>query len=224
MTDLDPPLTPGPMPWRDRIDLLTRTPQLTPARVAGALLLVLALVAGAWFLLRTPSGPPPEELLPVAGSNADPAAGSTTTTEAAFVVAHAAGAVLQPGVYELPADSRVTDLIDAAGGASADADLDRLNLAAPVVDGQRVYVPRIGEAMPADAAVGAAGGQPAGPLDLNTATLEQLDVLPGVGPATAQAIIDERDRRGGFRSVDDLLDVRGIGPAKLEGLRDLVTV
>lgn len=224
MTDLDPRPTPGPMPWRDRIDLLTRTPQLTPTRVAGGILLALALVAGAWFLLRTPSGPPPEELLPVAGSSADPAASTTTTTEASFVIAHAAGAVLQPGVYELPAGSRVTDLIDAAGGAAADADLDRLNLAAPVVDGQRVYVPKIGEAMPADAAVGAVGGQPAGPLDLNTATLEQLDTLPGVGPATAKAIIDERERRGGFRSVDDLLDVRGIGPAKLDGLRDLVTV
>lgn len=221
MSDLDPPRPTGPPPWRDRIELLVRTSAVTPGRVAGGIALAVVVSLGAWSVLRTPSGPPPDDLLPVAGSSADPSASTTATTSGSVLVAHAAGAVLQPGVYELPAGARVTDLIDAAGGPTMDADLDRLNLAAAVVDGQRVYVPRVGEVGAGDAV---ATDQPTGPLDLNTATLEQLDALPGVGPATAQAIIAERERRGGFRSVDDLLDVRGIGPAKLEAIRELVAV
>lgn len=219
MPDLDPPTPPrGPLPWRDRLDLLTQSPSVTPARLAAGAALAVALAVGAWLLLRSPAGPPPETYLPMAD---EVAASSTTSSAPASLLVHAAGAVQRPGVYELPAGSRVTDLIDAAGGPTADADVDQLNLAAPVSDGERVYVPRVGEVV----TVAAAGAEaPTGPLNLNTATLEQLDELPGVGPATAQAIIDERDRRGGFTSVDDLLDVRGIGPAKLEGLRDLVTV
>jgi competence protein ComEA len=224
--DPDPsPDAPGPLPWRDRVELLARAPQLTPQRVAGGVALVLVALAGAWLLVRTPAGPAPESLLPIAGTPSDHTSATTTTTEASTVVAHAAGAVVHPGVYELHAGSRVTDLIDAAGGPTPDADVDRLNLAAPIVDGERVYVPRVGEVVAAtDAAVSGASGEASGPLDLNTATLEQLDALPGVGPTTAKAIIDERERRGGFRSVDDLLDVRGIGPAKLDAIRDLVTV
>src|SRR5262249_20148780 len=107
------------------------------------------------------------------------------------------------------------------------ADLDPLNLAALVTDGQRIYVPRRGEAPPPD--VGAADatstdGAASGPLDLNTATAEQLDALPGVGPATAQAILDYRRRHGRFRTVGELVQVRGIGEAKLDQLRTLVTV
>jgi competence protein ComEA len=149
---------------------------------------------------------------------------TTSTSAPSTVLAHAAGAVRSPGVYSLPAGARVKDLLDAAGGPAADADLDRINLAAPVADGSQVYVPRQGEALPVGAAGGGGVATPAGPLDLNTATLEQLDALPGVGPATAKAILDERSKRGRFGSVDELLDVRGIGPAKLEAIRDLVTV
>jgi competence protein ComEA len=222
MPELDPPPRPSAVaPWRERIEVLAHTAPLTPGRVALGVASVVALVVAGWLLLRTPAGPPTEELLPLAS---EAPVGSTPSTTAAptSVVAHAAGAVATPGVYELPAGARVTDLIDAAGGPLPDADLDQLNLAAPVADGERVYVPRVGEVV---AMVGAAGtAEPSGPLDLNAATLDQLDELPGVGPATAQAIVDERERRGGFRSVDDLLDVRGIGPAKLEQLRDLVTV
>ncbi len=224
MPDLDPPPQPGALPWRDRIDLLTQSPQVTPARIAGGAMLAVVLVLGAWFLLRTPSGPPPESFLPVAGASGDPASATTSTTGAAFVIADAAGAVAHPGVYKLPAGARVTDLIDAAGGASADADLDRLNLAALVADGERVYVPRVGEVVVGEVSSSTPDAKSSGPVNLNTATLDQLDTLPGVGPATAQAIIDERERRGGFRSVDDLLEVRGIGPAKLDAIRDLVTV
>jgi competence protein ComEA len=131
----------------------------------------------------------------------------------------------------------VADLVAAAGGFAPDADPDRLNQAAPLSDGVRVWVPRRGEAEgPAavngdggGAAVGPspAGGGPTGtaaPVDLNTATLDQLDTLPGIGPSTAQSIIDHRTANGPFRSVDDLLEVRGIGEAKLAQLRDKVRV
>lgn len=222
MPDPDPSPDSDALPWRDRVELLTQRQEVTPQRIAGGAALIILALAAAWFFLRTPAAPPLEAMLPIAGSVGDPAA-STTTTADAFVIAHAAGAVVHPGVYKLAAGARVTDLIDAAGGPAPDADVDRLNLAAVVVDGQRVYVPRVGEVVTAaDSVIGT--DQPAGPLNLNIATLAQLEALPGVGPATAKAIIDERERRGGFGSVDDLLDVRGIGPAKLDAIRDLVTV
>jgi competence protein ComEA len=123
----------------------------------------------------------------------------------------------------------VDDAITAAGGALPEADLDAVNLAAPVIDGSRIYVPRVGEVVPAVVAGGGGagsgpGGSAAGPVDLNTATAEQLDALPGIGPATARAIVTHRQANGPFRSVEDLLDVKGIGPAKLEQFRSLVTV
>jgi len=220
-----PPRPAPPQSWRDRIELLGQRPDLTPQRLGGAVVLALAALVGGWLLLRPPAPASTESLLPLAGASSNGASSSAppTSTTASSVVAQAAGAVVHPGVYEVPAGARVTDLIDAAGGPAADADVDRLNLAALVTDGERVYVPRVGEAMPAlDAGTGASAD--AGPLDLNTATLEQLDALPGIGPATAKAILDERQKRGGFRSVDDLLDVRGIGPAKLDAIRDLVRV
>jgi competence protein ComEA len=125
----------------------------------------------------------------------------------------------------------VADLLAAAGGALPDAELDRVNLAAPLVDGAQVRFPRAGEPEPLPAPVGSApagaaggGAAHAGPVDLNTATSDELDTLPGVGPATAAAIIEHRERNGPFQSVDDLLDVPGIGEAKLAQLRDLVSV
>jgi competence protein ComEA len=149
---------------------------------------------------------------------------------------HVAGAVTRPGVVTLPSGSRVVDAVGAAGGMVAGADPDRVNLAAPLADGQRVVVPVIGQPAPAEVAVaapaapgtGSAGGTaPAAggaPVDLNTATESDLDALPGIGPATAAAIVAHRSERGPFGSVEDLLDVRGIGDAKLEALRDLVVV
>src|SRR4051794_33122929 len=191
---------------------------LAPGQLVVGGFTVLALVVVGWFLLRQPAGPPPESTM----ARADRAPAMTTTTVPAVLVVHAAGAVVHPGVYRVQPGARVVDVVDAAGGPAPDADVNRLNLAALVTDGSQVFVPRIGE--PAPATVGGAAAAPSGPLDLNTATLEQLDALPGVGPATAKAIIAERDRRGRFRTVDELLDVRGIGPAKLDALRDLVTV
>jgi competence protein ComEA len=136
-------------------------------------------------------------------------------------------------VYRLADGSRVIDLVDVAGGAAADADLDAMVLAGRLVDGQRVQVPRVGEVLPA-AVTGAAPPEPGGeatapagpptPLDLNAATIAELDTLPGVGPATAQSIVTFRDKHGPFASVDDLTEVQGIGPARLEALRDLVRV
>ncbi|CAN5510876.1 hypothetical protein BH10ACT3_BH10ACT3_01320 [soil metagenome] len=157
---------------------------------------------------------------------------------AAPVFVPVAGAVAAPGVVQLPGGSRVVDAVAAAGGLRSDADPDRVNLAAPLIDGSRIVVPAIGQDPPAEVPVegaapatgtgssGATGATltPSAPVDLNTATIEQLDELPGVGPATAQAIVSFRESEGRFTSVDALLDVRGIGDAKLEALRDLVTV
>lgn len=154
------------------------------------------------------------------------------------VIVHVAGAVVAPGVQHLAADARVVDAVEAAGGATADAELARINLAAPLEDGQQVYVPRLGEPLPPPAAggapaggaggggvaTGAAGGASGGLVDLNRATLDELDELPGVGPAIAQAIVDFREQQGPFTSVDQLLEVRGIGDARLAELRDRVTV
>lgn len=211
---------PTPPSWRDRLDLIARPPTLTANQIALGISGALVAAVVGWFLLRQPSGAPPEATLPRAHAVASASSTSVPTT----LVVDAAGAVQSPGVYKLPPGSRVNDLIDAAGGPTDDADLDRVNLAAPLADGARVYVPKEGEPTPADGGGGDAAATPDQPLDLNTATLAQLDALPGIGPATAKAIVDERTKRGRFESVDDLLAVRGIGPAKLDAIRDLVTV
>lgn len=142
------------------------------------------------------------------------------------VVVHVAGAVARPGLYRLSEGSRVDDAIGLAGGPKPKAALDLVNLAAPVVDGQQVIVPLEGaggtSSAGADAATAGEGGAPAAKVRLNSATLEQLDELPGVGPVTAQQILDYREANGAFRSVDELDAVPGIGPAKLEQLRPLV--
>ncbi|HEX7298996.1 MAG TPA: ComEA family DNA-binding protein, partial [Solirubrobacteraceae bacterium] len=147
---------------------------------------------------------------------------------------HVAGAVRRPGVYRLRDGERVQDAVRRAGGARHGADLNAINLAAKVADGQQVVVPRRGAAGAVSAAGGPAspaGGSPAEagagggaqpPVSLNSATAEQLDTLDGVGPATAQKILDWRQQHGGFRSVDDLSEVPGIGPKKLAALRPKV--
>jgi competence protein ComEA len=137
------------------------------------------------------------------------------------LVVHVAGAVARPGLYRLPDGSRIDDAIAEAGGAKPRAALDLVNLAAPVADGQQVVVPLRGSTAAAGAADPSTGA-PVGKVHLNSATLEQLDELPGVGPVTAQQILAYRDANGAFRSVDELDAVPGIGPATLEQLRPLV--
>lgn len=141
---------------------------------------------------------------------------------------HAAGAVVRPGVVEVPAGARVSDVVTAAGGATAEADLDAINLAALVNDAERVYIPRHGEAMPT--AIGVGGNTASSTsgessiVNINQADQTQLEALPGVGPATAKAIVDYRTQHGPFAAVDDLLNVRGIGPAKLEQIKPFARV
>jgi competence protein ComEA len=202
-------------------------------RVRVAALLAAAAVAGfIWYQLGAGgrSGPVAE---PVSVASA-PAPSATAGTPAAsterggLVTVHVAGAVTRPGVVRVPAGGRVVDAIDAAGGGLPDADLDRLNLAARLVDGQRVAVAKIGAPAPVEAGAPVGGsdgpGAESGPLNLNTATAEQLEELPGIGPTLAAAIIAERDERGGFRDVAELQDVRGIGELRYADIKDLVSV
>ena len=212
--------------WRERFDELVE--RARQARHTGRVLLaagaVLAVVIVAVALIRpVDAGTAPEVTLPRA-SKAPAVAPAASSAPEAIVVVQAAGAVVRPGLYRLPPGTRVDDLVTAAGGLAADADADRINLAAPLVDGQKVYVPRVGEAVPADAGPGGSPSAAPEPIDLNTASVAQLDALPGVGPSTAQGIVEYRSQHGRFRSVDDLLNVRGIGPAKLEQIRPLVRV
>ncbi len=173
---------------------------------------------------RVPSRPRPPSALPLRADTI------TGTGPLGDLIVQAAGAVVRPGVYHLAAGARVGDLIAQAGGFTADADADRVNLASPLGDGVRVWVPRRGEADPpvviggwrVDRRSCRRGHGPPALVDLNTATAAELDALPGVGPATAAAIIDHRHRNGPFRTVDDLAEVRGhrrrqAGPAPRPG-------
>lgn len=139
------------------------------------------------------------------------------------IFVHVGGAVRTPGLYELPMGARVDDAVRAAGGVLEDADVNGLNLAARVKDGEKVLVPTQSGQGEAPAASGS-GGAEGGLINLNTATVGDLEQLPGIGPALAQRILDYRERNGGFRSVDDLLEVPGIGAKKFEELREHVTV
>lgn len=212
---------------------------------------VLVLAAAVLVVLAFRRPAPIDERLPIAASESASESASVSSTSVASssgagspeeagppsaasdgtVVVHVVGAVASPGVVALSAGSRVVDAVTAAGGLRADADPDRVNLAAPIEDGQRVVVPAVGQEPPAEvaaapvgASAGAAGTPGGSPIDLNRATAQELESLPGVGPATAAAIISHREAEGPFRSVEDLLDVRGIGEAKLESMRDLVVV
>ncbi len=189
---------------------------------------------GAYFLLRSPA-PPIEASLAyattvpqsVAGTSPN-AVGGTSSSTPALVTVHVAGHVYSPGVYRLSPGVRVVDAVRAAGGATQDADLNAINLAGPIDDGQQIYVPAFGERIPGIASSGLVGesavSSPQLPVNLNSATAEDLDILPGIGPTTASAIVLFRERNGPFASVEGLLEVPGIGPAKLEALAGLISV
>jgi competence protein ComEA len=156
------------------------------------------------------------------GHSAPPAvvAMRATPAPAKKFLVHVVGGVRRPGLYRLDDGSRVDDAIRMAGGPKPKAALELINLAAPVADGQQVIVPVKGKA----GAVGAVDvpGAPPQPVHLNSATLEELDTLPGIGPVTAQKILDYRTEHGAFSSVDELDSVPGIGPARLAELKELV--
>lgn len=239
----------GRVPW-SRLALSPRA-AVVLAGVVVAVALVVVLVgslsgrggAGAGGVVVNVS---PTAGAPDAGASAaGPAAGEgTATTGTARVVVHVLGAVERDGVVRLPPSSRVTDAIERAGGATADADLARLNLARVLTDGERLYVPRVGEdEVPsaldpvdgraaaatggggsADDGAGAAGAGGAAVVDLNSADQAALETLPGIGPGLAGRILAWRDEHGRFTAVEDLLDVSGIGDVRFAELRDRVRV
>ena len=174
--------------------------------------MLLALVLAGKLLLRPArlGVPPPVRV----------AKSSTAPASAARLFVNVVGAVRRPGLYRLKDGSRVADAVTRAGGPTPKAQIELLNLAARVADGEQIVVPRRGLAVPAAGAAGATAA--AGPVHLNSAMLEQLDALPGVGPVTAQKILDYRQQHGAFGSVDELDAISGIGPARLEDLRGLV--
>jgi competence protein ComEA len=199
-----------------------------PELIAYAACAVLVVVLG-WRVLGSDAAAPSSTGSAVA-STSTPASGhgiSVSAPAARRATVHVVGAVHDAGVYRLADGARVQDAIARAGGATARADLQAINLAAKVADGQQVVVPRRGATHAVAApgsAPGAGGGAASAPVNLNSATAEQLDTLDGVGPSTAQKILDFRTAHGGFSSIDDLAQIPGIGPKKLESLRQQVTV
>jgi competence protein ComEA len=195
-------------------------------RLLAGLLLLVALVAVAVRHLRARAAPPPLAVAPIRIAPHAPAEPRARAGPA--LVVDVEGAVRRPGLVRLVAGARVADAVERAGGVTRSADRSAVNLAAPVSDGQQVLVPRRGPptaagAVPSSGSGGAGSGAAAsGPLSLSSATPEQLDTLPGVGPVTAQKIVDYRTEHGAFHSVEELDAIPGIGPARLADLKGLV--
>lgn len=217
------------MSLRDRLDTLSRGE-------LAALMVVVALTLGGaafWYkrsLPRPVQIAAPAPVGPASGSvslAASPPSGSSSPSPSGVMV-DVSGWVVHPGVYEFAAGQRVIDAVRRAGGARRGADLAAINLAAPLVDGSQIVVPRRGGEGPSGGQGGGSGGLrgPGGTalVNVNSATQQQLETLSGVGPVLAAAIVAYRTQHGPFRSVDDLLDVSGIGPATLQALRPQVTV
>jgi len=196
-------------------DVDVRIPALSLRQLVGAAAVV---VVGLLLLIRHLGG---------GGSSAPPATPLRAPVKprpaaTKLLVVDVAGAVRRPGLYRLRSGSRVDDAIASAGGPTAKAELDTVNLAAPVADGEQIVLPGRGPGGVAASSPSAAGSSPSAPLDLNSATLEQLEGLPGIGPVTAQKILDYRQQHGAFHSVDELQGVSGIGPAHMAQLKGLV--
>jgi competence protein ComEA len=193
-----------------RIPTMSRRQLFGAAAVVGILLLLLIRHLGGGGGSTAPAVTPVR------------APGRATPAPAKLLVVDVAGAVRRPGLYRLRAGSRIDDAIAAAGGPKTDAQLETVNLAAPVADGEQVVVPGRGAGCVAAASPPPVGSSPSAPLDLNSATLEQLENLPGIGPVTAQKILDYRQQHGAFHSIDELQGVPGIGPAHMAQLKGLV--
>ena len=235
----EPPLEPAvlPTPGRHASRRLVDRVALSPPQLAVvAVVVAVAIGIAAWWVVRSQATPVPvpdavPEAVPAAEPLVEaPAAAATATAPAASAASDArltvdvAGRVRRPGIAVLPAGSRVVDALKAAGGARPGVDLTGLNLARQLVDGEQVLV-----GLPAPsgvaASVGAPGSSPAGPLvNLNTADETTLETLPGVGPVTAAAIVGWRTEHGGFTSVEELLEVDGIGDATLAEIAPHVTI
>lgn len=196
------------------------------SRVVGITVSVVAVSLAGWWLVRVPP-PPPELRLPFASTtvvaNRLGVESVTVATIAQVITVHVAGAVKTPGVYRLRQGSRVVDGIAAAGGATSAANLDVINLATVLNEGEQLYVPKRGEKphtilgrpqSGSSTTTGGAGSETQ-VININLASVVELEQLPGVGPATAKAIVTYREKNGAFQTVEDLLKVRGIGPAKL---------
>ncbi|MGH9198515.1 MAG: helix-hairpin-helix domain-containing protein, partial [Acidimicrobiia bacterium] len=184
--------------------------------LALAVLLGAAVIGGGVFVYaQTQTSPPPPQIKKISQQEAPNPMGPK-------LVVHVAGMVKTPGLYELPDGSRVADALQAAGGALEEADLDSLNLAEIVSDGIKIFVPKKGEG--ATGETGPGGEQPKGNVNLNSATQEQLEALPGVGPVLAERIIAYRKTKGRFTSLRQLLEVEGIGTKKYDALKNLLTV
>lgn len=239
---------PSPSPVADRIRAAAEVLELAPAHVAALLALASVACAGLVGLWWTARPARTAAVPPVLATSAPTVApGAATTPPAAVsvadeVVVHVSGAVASEGVVELPAGARVVDALDAVGGARRAARTDQLNLARPIRDGEQVHVPTAREALitrsgpaagettasPGVGAVGSAGakadGSAAATVNLNQATATELEALPGVGPVLAARLVEHRDATGGFTSVDELLEVEGIGEKTLAELRDHVSL
>ncbi len=173
--------------------------------VYGAVAVALLLLGARWIRAADDGAPPASGGVSFAADSSPDAGGGGD------VVVHVAGAVRKPGVYTLPAGSRVADAVKRAGGVSRDGTQDAINLAARLSDGQQIVVPSGQPGATAATAVDA-------PISLGGATVEQLDTVEGIGPVTAQKIVDYRDQHGGFSSIEELDQVPGIGPATMEAL------
>jgi len=191
-------------------------PELSRAQVVvyGAIAVALLLVGAR--AIRSEGGGAEPSFAADSGGGSSSGGGFTLSGQASDLVVDVTGAVERPGVYRLPAGSRVEDAIERAGGAGPKAELEAVNRAARLADGQQVVVPERG---PAGAALAGGAAEEDGPISLGTATVEQLDTIDGIGPVTAQDIVDFRDQHGGLASVDQLDQVSGIGPATMESLR-----
>jgi competence protein ComEA len=191
---------------------------LSPSQILvyGAVAVALLLLGARWIRSADDQGSPPGQVSFADTSGGGEESSSVDGGSGRDVVVHVAGSVREPGVYRLPAGSRVTDAVERAGGATRPAGVEGINLAAVLADGQQVVVPG---RTAGSATATATGTTTDGPISLGTATLEELDTIEGIGPVTAQNILDFREQNGGVSSVDDLDQISGIGPATMEALR-----